>query len=125
LRIINTGDQPFEWTFDGKIFGPLLPGEAKSFPDEIANHGIIRSAVRDDMGNAIDYTVKTLGEAKQDPRFQEIVTYTCPFVETEQCKAPPFRSLDALRAHMEKHFNDVAAASKPSQQGSQPQQVRR
>jgi hypothetical protein len=121
LRIVNTGKEPYEWTFDGKIFGPLQPGEVKDYPFDVANHAITRSAVRDEIGNAIVYTVKTLGEVKQDPElFQRIVTYSCPFVESEQCTAPPFRSLDALRAHMEKHF-DSAAASK-SQSGEDAQQ---
>lgn len=125
MRIVNTGEKPYEWTFDGKVFGPILPGEVKDFPDEVANHAIIRSAVRDEMGNAIDYTVKTLGEAKQNPeQFAKIVTYVCPFVESEQCKAPPFHDLDALRAHMERHFSNAKAAQ-PTQANGNANQGRK
>jgi hypothetical protein len=103
LKIINTSDKPFEWTFNGEIYGPIKPGQVMDLPDEIALHGIKRSVVLDDIGNVESYRVEHL-EAVGQKRIKEIALYECPFVANGLCDAKSFKSVGDLQAHMESHW---------------------
>lgn len=105
MRIVNTSDLPFEFSFDSVVYGPYQPGKIIDLPYEVANHGIKRSQMLDEMGNVLGFRMQTLEEAKSDPqKFADLLVYTCPFSLSDQCNAAPFKNVDDLRKHMETHW---------------------
>jgi hypothetical protein len=105
VRIVNTSDMPFEYSFNSVVYGPYAPGVIVDLPYEVAEHGIKRSVVLDDVGNPTEYRMKTIEEAKADPeKFQNMLQYACPFTFSDQCTAKPFKSVDDLRKHLEVHW---------------------
>ena len=105
MRIVNTSDGPFEFSFDSVVYGPYQPGTIIDLPYEVANHGIKRSQVLDEMGNITGYRVQSIEEAKSDPeKFKNLLVYNCPFGASDQCTAKPFKSVDELKKHMETHW---------------------
>lgn len=104
-RIVNTSNEPFEFQFDGVVYGPYAKGDPVDLPWEVAMHGIKRSQYLDGMGNPLGFRMSLLEEAKLDPKFsKEILVYECPLVRAGECTAKAFKSVDALRAHMEEHW---------------------
>jgi len=105
VRIINTSDQPFEFQFDSRVYGPFQPGEIADLDDAIALHGLNRSKVIDEMGNTTGYRLEALNDMRGDTaRLRSILSYHCPFGESGQCDTQPFKSVEELRAHMESHW---------------------
>ncbi len=117
-KIINVSKEPYEWQFDGKIYGPIAPGEIVDMPDEIANHAVKRSVVLDHdpdsmtVGDPIDTKVKYLSELSKD-QIKEITLYPCSLVQSGQCSVKPFKTMDELRKHMESHWGPVAKPQAP------------
>ena len=105
MRIVNTSDTPFEWSFNSVVYGPYPPGKIIDLPYEVAEHGIKRSQTLDEMGNPMGFRMQTLEEAKADPeKLQNLLIYQCPFTLSDQCTAKPFKNVDDLRKHMETHW---------------------
>jgi hypothetical protein len=104
VRIVNVSDKPFEFQFNSCTYGPYDPGRIVDLPTEVAVHGIKRSIIVDDVGNVIGQRMSTLDEAKRDTKMSEMLTLECPFVQTEQCQAKPFKSVEELRVHLNTHF---------------------
>jgi hypothetical protein len=110
VRVINTSDKPFEFSFDS-VVRVMAPGQVFDFPVEIAQHAIKRSKVLDEMGNIIGFQVQTLEELGQDQsKMRSILSYECPFKVSGQCDAQPFKHENDLRAHLESHW-----ATKPKE----------
>jgi len=125
LKIINTSDKPFEWTFNGEIFGPLAPGQIADFPNEVALHAIKRGVVLDDTGDFIKYRVESLDSVSNE-KIRDIAQYECPFAVTNQCDAKPFKNVKDLKAHLESHWElspEPVVAQKPLP--VQPQAIRK
>jgi hypothetical protein len=105
VRIVNTSDRPFEFSFDSVVYGPYQPGTIIDLPHEVATHGIKRSQELDEMGNVLGFRMQSIEEAKSDPeKFKNLLIYTCPFAMSDQCNAKPFKSVDELKKHMETHW---------------------
>jgi hypothetical protein len=105
VRIVNTSDRPFEFSFDSVVYGPYQPGTIIDLPHEVATHGIKRSQELDEMGNVLGFRMQSIEEAKSDPeKFKNLLVYNCPFGMSDQCNAKPFKSVDELKKHMETHW---------------------
>lgn len=102
MKIVNTTDKPYDFTFDSRNF-TMPPGEPMDFPDEIARHAIRRSEVLDDEGNPVAYRVASLAEARMSDRYRQIVVYRCPFHPTDDCQFVA-QTPEALRSHVDDHF---------------------
>ncbi len=103
MKIINTDSKPFEWTFDGQIYGPLLPGQIGDYPVEIANHAVKRGVVLDDAGDFVRFRVEALDNMDK-ARIKDLAMYECPYRQTGECDAAPFKNVKDLHAHMESHL---------------------
>lgn len=57
----------FEWTYDGKQWGPVLPGETISVPHVAAEHGVRESAVFPRMQD--DYGKELMANDKRGNRY--------------------------------------------------------
>ena len=103
MKIINTSDKPFRFTFDACNFGPYLPGQVVDLPEDVAAHAIRRSIVLDDAGDFVAYRMEPLSSV--DPnRVKDIALIECPFIALNQCNAASFKSADELKAHLESHW---------------------
>lgn len=111
MKIVNTSDKEYEFTYDSMIFGPYAPGEIVDLPDDIARHAIRRSAVNDDAGQHVEYRVSPIG-AVDRKRLREMAVIPCPYADIEGCKAV-FKAKDDLRAHLETHWQAGAAQAAP------------
>ncbi len=112
MKIVNTSDKPYEWTFDGYIWGPLGPGDVGDYPLEVAMHAIRRSVINDDEGQPVGYRCELLDSLKTDRgRFNDIVAYPCPFKSIGDCDAAPFKTKGELKVHLELHWD--ASAKNP------------
>ena len=110
-RIVNISDKPYEFQFDGVVYGPYNPGDpSPNLPHNVAEHGIKRSQINDDMGVTIGFRAAFLDEAKANPdTAKNLRLYECPLVAAGDCNAGRFRTVDELRGHMETHW----AATQP------------
>jgi hypothetical protein len=110
VRIVNTSDKPFEWSFNSVVYGPYPPGTIIDLPHAVAEHGIKRSQILDEDGNISGFKMQSLEEAKADPnKLKDLLIYNCPFGQSDQCNAKPFKNVDDLRKHMETHWAKDAA----------------
>lgn len=116
MKITNVSDKPYEWTWDGGIYGPIQPGETVDLPDALAKHAITRGVVTDDAtGEVIEYKVMPTDKVPQ-AQLREIAQYTCPLAFNGLCSAKPFRSVEEISAHMLKDHSapkQSAGAAKP------------
>lgn len=107
-RIINVSKAPYEWQWDGGVYGPLQPGEIRDFPDPIAMHAIKRSGILDENGDPTgEQKVRLLSEVPA-AEVRDIARYRCPMVESGQCASEVFETTDKLRDHMREHFRALA-----------------
>jgi len=105
IAIVNTSNEPYEWTHDGFIYGPIAPGQIWEGPDVCAQHALKRSWVLDEEGIPTYQRVELLENVKNDKeRFEALIGYKCPFIVSGDCQAKPFTTKDALRKHLEEHF---------------------
>ncbi len=103
MKIINTSNKPYEFTYNGEHWGPYKPGEIVEFPDEMAIFALHKSAVLDQdpdsmsVGEVIGYQMQDLGSVAKD-KIREIVTYECSLVRNGLCDAKPFKRMADLQA---------------------------
>lgn len=102
VKIINTHDKPFEFSFDSIPFGPYAPGEIVELDANIAEHGIKRSWIRDNEGMPVRKRLEYLADVQKDPTRLGALpqVYHCPFGD-RGCSSRPFKSIDELKAHLE------------------------
>lgn len=118
MKIINTSNEPYEFTYDGGHYGPIIPGQIVDYPDAMAHHAIKRSVVMFDgddeqCGNPNYYRMQPLNEV--DPKkVKEIAVFECPFRNTG-CNIGPLKSMDELQAHLNSHFDFEMPDSKRQQ----------
>lgn len=121
MRVINVSDKPYEWQWDGKVFGPLEPGEIRDVPDEVGSHGVNRSMILDEVGEPTgQYRLKPVNAVKGTKQYEAMVKYPCTMCGPE---AGVFGKDDLERHMMETHFRKPATPQAQAQQdrgGSQP-----
>jgi hypothetical protein len=116
-RIVNVSNAPFEFTFNSCVYGPYAPGQVVELPYAIAEHGVKRGMIVDDMGNFVGNRCEFLDDLQNDQeRMKSILMYECPLAVSHQCAAASFRNLDELRAHMETHWTTAADPLAPVEQ---------
>jgi hypothetical protein len=112
-KIINTSDKPFEFTFDSGNYGPIQPGEVVDYPAEVAAHAIKRSEIIDpDFGETVGFQLIYLGQLSQE-EIRKHVVYPCPFVQSNQCDAKSFKTIEDLHQHMETHWGAAPVPEAP------------
>ena len=112
---MNVSKEPFEWTCDSRIYGPLQPGEMREVPDHVGAHGVNRSMILDDIGEPTgQYRLKPVNAVQGSPEFERMVKYPC-----SMCQAGPFGKSDLERHMMETHFAKPAVPATPSQGSGQ------
>lgn len=110
MKIVNVGNVPYFWTYDGFNQGPLQPGEVVELDEPMALHAIKRSQILEpETGELLGYSVRDAADV--DPGTFKI---RCPFSVTENCKAQPFSTTVDLLAHIEKEHSQ-----KPKRKGIQ------
>lgn len=102
MKIVNRSNEPYEFTFDGGNYGPLMPNEVVDYPEEIALHAIKRSAQFDDDGEGILMGYRVEQMTGSDVKRSELKV-RCPYVQTGECAQPPMNQAD-LRIHLESHW---------------------
>jgi hypothetical protein len=121
LKIINTSNKPYEFTWDGGHYGPIQPGEIKDYPDPIAYHAIKRSVVYfhgGEQDGEISHFQMEMLDAVDKSKVSDIALYECPFIASNQCDAKPFKSADDLRAHLESHWELIPETPRIVKQGT-------
>jgi len=108
LKIINTSNKPYEFTWDGGHYGPIMPGQIVEYPEAMARHAIKRSVVLHQTGEeigGIDYfQIEELNAVSRE-KVQEIAMFDCPFVASGICNAAPLKTVEDLGAHLATHKN--------------------
>jgi hypothetical protein len=109
LRIINTSNKPYEFTYDGGHYGPYKPGEIVELDEVMGHFALKKSAVLiqdpedPGVGEIDHYQMEPVENVAKD-KIRGMVTYTCPLVQSGQCDAKPFKSLGELKAHQDLHW---------------------
>lgn len=110
MKVVNTSKKPYEFTFDSCNYGPFKPGQVVDLPEDVARHGIRRSAILDQLeGYVIGYTFEPLDAIDTDRR-AEVAVYTCALVAIGECSAPNFNTVDELMIHLRSHQNKPGKA---------------
>lgn len=108
MKVVNTSKKPYEFTFDSRNFGPFKPGQVVDLPDDVAQHGIRRSAIRDELeGFITGYSFEPLGSIDAGRR-GEVAVYACALVAIGECSAPNFNTVDELMTHLRTHQKSPA-----------------
>jgi len=116
LKIMNTSNKPFEFTWDGSPFGPIKPGEIVDYPDPVANHAVKRSAVlfqEGDQSGDIDYFQMEYLHNVDKKKIVETALYECPLKASGQCDEKAFNTMAELKAHMDTHWELLPEANLP------------
>jgi hypothetical protein len=103
MKIVNTSEKPFEFTFDSCNYGPIPPGGVVDLPEDVANHALRRSLIIDPLDGApMGYRLEPLDALNKDRR-QGLAIYVCPLVAINECHAPSMSTVDELMSHMQRH----------------------
>ncbi len=106
MRVVNVSKEPYEWTYDSGIYGPVAPGEVREFPDDAASHGLRKSEVLDELGNPTGVYRMVPASSVPSARLEEFAQFRCSL-----CNEGLFRK-DELKAHMmESHFAEKGGES--------------
>ena len=124
MKIMNTSNKPYEFTWDGGHYGPYAPGAILDLPDEIANHAVKRSAVlfqEGDMSGDIAYYQMEYLHNVDRKKVNEISLYDCPLKASGQCDEKAFSTMAELKAHMDTHWELLPEANQAKgKQGALP-----
>ena len=103
-KVINKGDKPYYFTYDGMNYGPINPGEVMEIERKLAEHAIKRSWALDDEGVPDHQTIFPV-ESLTPEELRATMRFSCPYVGIS-CSAPAFKTLEALREHLDEHMTD-------------------
>jgi len=119
---MNTSNKPYEFTWDGGHYGPIMPGQIVDYPDDMANHCMKRSTVLfqdGDMMGDIDYYQMVPLDSVDPKKVRDNALYECPLVASGQCNAKSFASMAELKAHLDGHWELLPEAPKPQAKTAQ------
>ena len=110
MRVYNRSDKPYEWTYDGKIWGPVQTGEVLTVPDDVGAHGVNRSAYLDEIGQPTgEYRLVPVSMMAGNKKFEEEAKYPCSICGPEK----GIFNRAELETHMMEHFTRPATPSAP------------
>ena len=120
MRIVNVGSEPFEWTYNSGIYGPVAPGEVREFADDVAAFGVKKSEQLDDLGNPTGVFRLSPVSSMSARHLEEFAQFRCSL-----CDKGLFRK-DELKAHMmESHFAERVADKPPEKTTFEPRPFRK
>ena len=116
MKLINTSNKPYEFTWDGGHYGPYKPGQIVDLPDDMAHHALRKSAILEQqgemVGEVIGFQMEMLDGVSRE-KVKEIASFDCPYTNMGLCTARQFKTPAELKAHLLTH-PEFAPESNPA-----------